>query len=247
VQVVVAGAELHVEEDGSGVPLVLVNGAFCTTRQWDRVVPELAESFRVIRHDVRGTGRSGPGPDEGYRFEQYADDIVAVCDELGVARAALWGMAWGARVALVAAARHTDRFDRVVLSDLAIDPADTAAQKTGARAAAEAREQNGIPSVPPPEGWNAHDDIDRARKALAASMHHPDLMPFVKRVAQPTLIATGEHDPNLESSRRALDGFTNARLEVLAHTGHGSVLQRPDLVVGFVARFLRAGAPEAAS
>jgi len=66
----VDGVELHVEVDESGPALMLVNGAFCTVRQWDGIVGRLAESFRVIRHDVRGTGRSAAGPDDGYTFER---------------------------------------------------------------------------------------------------------------------------------------------------------------------------------
>lgn len=236
--IAIGGATLHTEDDGAGAALLLVNGAFCTVRQWDAVVPALVPSFRVVRHDVRGTGRSGPGAAADYRFERYAADLVSLCDELGVERAALWGMAWGARVALVAAAQHGDRFTRLVLSDLAIDPADPAAQREGAKAAAAARTAAGIAGAAPPEGWNVHDDPGETGKALAATRHHPDLMPFVSRVRLPTLIATGEHDPNLASSRRALAGFADARLEVLPHTGHGSVLQRPDVVLDTVLPFL---------
>jgi hypothetical protein len=54
----------------------------------------------------------------------------------------------------------------------------------------------------------------------------------------PTLVATGDHDPNLVSSRRALSGFVDARLEVLPHTGHGSVMHRPDLVADLAVAFL---------
>jgi len=232
------GARLHVEEDGSGPPVFLVNGAFCTLRQWDHVAAELARSHRVIRHDVRGSGRSGGGPDEGYCFEQYADDIALIGDRLGAGPGAIWGMAWGARVALVAAVRHVERFGRLVLSDLGIDPADVEAQKAGAKAAAEAREHEGITAIPRPEGWREHEDFGAAKKAMAATFQHPDLMPFVTRVKIPVLIATGEHDPNLVSSRRALAALADGRLEVLAHTGHGSVLQRPDLVAATVAPFL---------
>ena len=63
-------------------------------------------------------------------------------------------------------------------------------------------------------------------------------MPFVARVTAPTLIATGENDPNLVSSRRALAGFSDARLEELPLTGPGSVIQRPDLVLETVRPFL---------
>lgn len=234
---------LHVELDGQGPPLALLNGAFCTVRQWDRVIGTLAERFTVIRHDVRGTGRSRPGPDDENTFEHYADDLVALLDAHAGsgAGAALWGMAWGARVALVAAARHPDRFGPVVLSDLAIDPADPDAQKAGAAAAKAARAAAGIPEVARPDGTHDHDDPDATARALAATRLHPDLGPFCAEVAAPTLVATGEHDPNLTSSRRAAALLPDARLEVLAHTGHGSVLQRPDLVLDVVLPFLADG------
>ena len=73
---------------------------------------------------------------------------------------------------------------------------------------------------------------------LSATKLHPDLMPMVQKVDSPTLLVTGEFDPNLVSSRRALVGFAAATLEVLPLTGHGSVLQRPDLCAGVAASFL---------
>jgi len=235
------GAGLQVEEHGAGPTVFLVNGAFCSLRQWDHVVRDLADSFRVIRHDVRGSGCSRGGPAETNTFEQYAADIVTIGEHLETGPGALWGMAWGARVALVAAARHPGRFSRLVLSDLGIDPADVDAQKAGARRAAEARAREGIAEVERPAGWRDHEDFDAARRAMAATFAHPDLMPFVAKVKMPVLVATGEHDSNLVSSRRALAGFEDGRLEVLAHTGHGSVLQRPDLVARTVMPFLAEG------
>ena len=234
------GVPLHVEVDGEGPPLLTVNGARCTVRQWDHAIDELSVRFTVVRHDVRGTGRSGPGPDDGYRFERYADDIVAVAEKLGFDRFALWGMAWGARVALVTAARHPEWISRLVLSDFAIDPADVEAQKEGGRGAKAARAAAGVTEVDPVPGAFDHDHPQAAASALAATLHHPDLMPFVEKVTAPTLIATGEHDPNLASSRRALVGFADARLEVLPMTGHGSVLTRPDTTTAVVLDFLGA-------
>ncbi len=97
----------------------------------------------------------------------------------------------------------------------------------------------GVEEVEKPAGAFDHNDADEARLALAATTLHPDLMPFVADVRAPTLIATGEYDPNLESSRRALAGFSDASLVVLELTAHGSVLQRPDLVLRTVTQFLR--------
>ncbi len=217
---------------------MLVNGAFCTLRQWDHVVADLATGHQVIRHDVRGTGQSKPGPPADNRFERYADDIADLCAERGLATVDLWGMAWGARVALVTAARHPDLVDRLVLSDLAIDPADPAAQKAGAAEAKAKRAAAGIAEVAPPVGAYDHRDREAAASTLSATHQHPDLMPFVERVAATTLIATGRFDPNLASSRRALTGLSDGRLQVLELTGHGSVLQRPDHVLSVVKPFL---------
>jgi len=82
------------------------------------------------------------------------------------------------------------------------------------------------------------DRVEAAGAALMATARHRDPMPFVEAIHAPALIVTGEHDPNPVSSRRALTGLVDGRLEVVAHTGHGSVLQRPDAIVELVEPFL---------
>ena len=233
--------DLNVAIDGAGPALVLVNGATCNLHQWDLVIDELAATHTVIRHDVRGTGHSPPGPTEACTFEHYADDIVELCAGLGFARFDLWGMAWGARVALVTAARHPDAVDRLVLSDLAVDPADPEAQRAGALQARQARAAAGVAETPKPAGAFDHDDPEAMARTLAATTAHPDLRPFARQVQAPTLIVTGEFDPNLVSSRAALPHFADAALRQLPLTAHGSVLQRPDIVLAEVTPFL---APE---
>lgn len=237
-RIAAVGAELHVEVDGEGPALVLVNGAALTTRQWDGVIERLAAGHTVVRHDVRGTGSSSPGPPDQYTFEQYARDIVAVVDQLGLDEFDLWGMAWGARVALVTAAQYADRVRRLVLSDFSIDPADVDAQQRGAEEAKAVRAAAGIVDPPVPQGVRDHLDPDAMRAAMMAALLHPDLLPFVEQVRAPTLVATGDHDPNLASSRRALPAFATARLVELDVTGHGSVLHRPDVVTDVVLQFL---------
>jgi hypothetical protein len=51
----VNGVRLFYEVSGHGeVPLVLVHGSWGSHHNWDLVVPELAESFRVLTYDRRG-------------------------------------------------------------------------------------------------------------------------------------------------------------------------------------------------
>ena len=207
-------------------------------RQWDGVIELLAAQHLVVRHDVRGTGSSSPGPPSGYTFEQYGSDIVTIAVQLGLDTFDLWGMAWGARVALVTAAQHVGRVQRLVLSDFSIDPADLDAQKQGAADAKAARATAGITDPPPPAGLRDHRDPDAMRAAVAATLLHTDLLPFVQQVRATTLIATGDHDPNLGSSRRARPSLKTGRLVELELTGHGSVLSRPHIVTDAVLQFL---------
>jgi 2-succinyl-6-hydroxy-2,4-cyclohexadiene-1-carboxylate synthase len=228
---------LHVEVSGSGPALMLVNGARCTVRQWDAIIDELNDRHTVIRHDVRGTGRSAPAPHDSYRFETYASDIIALASDLGFKRFDLWGMAWGARVALVTAALNPGAVNRLMLSDLAVDPVDHVAQKAGSSAARQARDAAGVAHAPKPDGAFDHDHPDELLLALGATKRHLDLMAFVRQVRCPTLVATGEFDPNLTSSRRALTGLADGQLEVLPLTAHASVLQRPELVLSVATDF----------
>ena len=231
-------SNLHAKVEGSGPALALINGAWCNLHQWDATLERLARHFTVIRHDVRGTGRSPAGPREENTFEQYTTDLVGLVAERGFRRFSIWGMAWGARVAVMTAATHPSAIDRLVLSDLGITPADIAAQKRGRAEAKAARAAAGIDEVRPPAGAFDHEDRDAALAALNATALHPDLFPFIERIQAPTLIATGDHDPNLSSSRRALGGLANGRLEILPLTEHGSVLHRADVVLQAVLPFL---------
>lgn len=226
----VSESTLHVEIDGAdeAPALLLWNGAYCTTRMWDAVIPRLGDRFRVIRFDVRGTGQSDPGPAESYTFEQYGRDVLVLLDHLEIERADLWAMAWGSRAALAFAALHPARVKKVALFDASIGAADTEAQRRGREEALQLQKAQGIALFERPLGWDEHRDRNEAQKAIGAArkIRLPDLVP---RLEMPLLVATGDHDPNLASSREIVSGAPQAKLVVLEAVGHGSVLQRPDL------------------
>ena len=54
----VDGGRLYFEERGTGRAVVLIHGGGLDRRMWDPQFDLLAEEFRVLRHDVRGYGRS---------------------------------------------------------------------------------------------------------------------------------------------------------------------------------------------
>lgn len=58
-----------------------------------------------------------------------------------------------------------------------------------------------------------------------------------RKLALPLLVATGDHDPNLTSSRELVTIVPGAQLHVFENVGHCSVLQRPDLACEVFERF----------
>jgi pimeloyl-ACP methyl ester carboxylesterase len=110
------GAELHVEERGSGEPLVLLHGMMGTCGDWKHAfdLDALASRFRVIAPDARGHGRStNPGGD--FSFARCARDVLAILDALGVDRVRAVGVSLGAKTLLHVATLAPDRVTAMIL------------------------------------------------------------------------------------------------------------------------------------
>jgi aminoacrylate hydrolase len=109
------GARLHYESCGSGPPLLLVPGLGGVATFWQRHLPAFAARFRVVTHDHRGCGRSGPSRIE-YSVEQMASDVLELMDGLGIERAHFLGHSTGGAIGQTLALDHPARIDRLILS-----------------------------------------------------------------------------------------------------------------------------------
>ena len=81
---------------------------------WQPQAEVLARSFRVVRYDLRGHGRS-PVPPGPYEIADLGADVVALLDRLGVAHAHLCGLSLGGMASLWVAAHHPRRVERLVV------------------------------------------------------------------------------------------------------------------------------------
>jgi proline iminopeptidase len=75
----------------------------------------LADVAQVICYDHRGNGRSDWGSPEDWTLDTWADDVVRLCDVLGVVRPVIIGASFGGFVAQRYLARHPDHASKVVL------------------------------------------------------------------------------------------------------------------------------------
>jgi proline iminopeptidase len=75
----------------------------------------LSDVAQVVFLDHRGNGRSDPGPRESWNLAQWADDVHAFCETLGIARPIVYGASFGGTVALAYATRHPERPAKLIL------------------------------------------------------------------------------------------------------------------------------------
>lgn len=127
--------------------VVLIHGITSSSLSWIRVGPRLAHRWRVIAVDLKGHGDSEAPPSDhslappsaasptrsgtesptqpstragGYRLQDQADEVAALCNTLGLEHITLIGHSWGGGISLVLAARNQLPIDRLILEDPAI-------------------------------------------------------------------------------------------------------------------------------
>jgi pimeloyl-ACP methyl ester carboxylesterase len=75
----------------------------------------LAQRAQVVYLDQRGSGRSDEGDPADLRLERWAEDVRELCEVLGIERPIVFGLGFGAQVAIEYAARHPGHPGALVL------------------------------------------------------------------------------------------------------------------------------------
>lgn len=104
------------DSGGSGEAVVLAHAIGCDHRMWEDLRPRLAADYRVIAFDARGHGRTPAAP-RPYSLADLADDVAAVLESVGIAKAHWVGLSMGGMVGQAFALRHPARLDRLVLAN----------------------------------------------------------------------------------------------------------------------------------
>lgn len=106
--------ELYYEIHGEGKPLVLISGLGYSNWQWHKMVPLLAEKFKVIIFDNRGVGQSDK-PAGPYTAQMLAQDTVGLLDALNIEKAVIVGHSMGGFIAQAIALDFPQRVEKLIL------------------------------------------------------------------------------------------------------------------------------------
>ena len=251
--------------DGSGPPLLLLNGGMMSVAAWESVTAALAGHYQVIRCDFRGQLLSPGTPPPS--MAGHVADVVRLLDHLSQPRVHVVGTSFGAEAGLLLAASHPDRVASLVLATVTdrITPRmeqEAIPIREAARAAAAGGDKLELFARLEPQIYSdayrrANEAALAERRALASllpagwftacdglfdALEGLDLRPALAQVACPTLVIVASEDRALypEHGRAVAAGIRGAILEVFETCGHALVLEQTPRFLASVERFLAA-------
>ncbi|HRI22518.1 MAG TPA: alpha/beta hydrolase [Panacibacter sp.] len=115
----VNGIKMYYEIHGNGKPLVLIHGGGSTIESnWGQILPLFAKQYKVIAVELQNHGHSGHRniPET---FEQDADDVVSLLQQLNISKAYFFGFSNGGSTTLQIAIRYSEVVEKIVVASAA--------------------------------------------------------------------------------------------------------------------------------
>ena len=247
---------LHYRIDGApdGPPVVFSNSLSTDLRLWDKLIPLMPQSLRLIRYDRRGHGLSDC-PSAPYTTGQLVRDTERLLDHLDVRDCVFVGLSIGGMVAQGLAVKRLDMIRALVLSNTAakIGTAEmwqdrvAAVRQGGVEALADATLERWFSprfrATPELSAWRHMLTRTPAEgyAGCGAAIGGTDFYTTTASLRLPALGIGGDHDgstpPDLMRETMAL--IPGARFELLRGTGHLPCVEDPQAYADLLTGFLR--------
>ncbi len=231
-------------------PVILVHGHPFNRTLWAPQMAALtAAGYRVITPDLRGYGQT-PARPGNVLLADFADDLAALLDRLGIERAVVAGVSMGGQIAMEMRLRHPGRVRALVLSDTSPVP-ETEDGRKARRELADRLVAEGmrpyaeevIDKMLAPYNVTAMPqaaahvsammratDPEGAAAALRGRAERPDYRPMLAALTEPCLVLVGEDDvytPVAEAE--ALHALVpHSVLAVIERAGHLPGVEQPE-------------------
>jgi pimeloyl-ACP methyl ester carboxylesterase len=254
---------LAYDEQGSGLPVVLIHGFPLNRKMWQPQVEMLARSgCRVICPDLQGFGESRLSGQQ-VTMSLYADAVINLLDGLDINRAVVGGMSMGGYVLFNLVERFPERLLGVMFL-VTRAAADDAAGRAKRSMLATEVENGNLRAVPDafvrvlfapqtaqekPElvskvgQWMESTSAKGAVAGLLAMRDRADYTEKIDALNVPALVVGAELDLAVppEHARALAAGLPDAKLEIIPGAGHMVNLEKPvpfnQVLLEFLARF----------
>jgi non-heme chloroperoxidase len=240
--------------DRAGFPVILLHGYADSWRSFERVLPHIPRSLRVLVPSQRGHG-DATRPPAGYHPRDFAADLAAFMDALGLENALLVGHSMGAAIAQRFAIDHPARVAGLVLAGAFMSFRALPVADALWSAVLELRDpidrgfvlgfQHSTVAQP-----IDHEFLDlviaesrkvpaRVWRAVFAGLMESDLSAELGSIASPTLVAWGDQDAITprDEQRNLVAAIPGARLVTYRGVGHGLHWEVPARVAADLANF----------
>jgi len=221
----------------------------------------------VLYYDHRGHGRSDRRPRGEWKLDTWADDIVRLCDALGIEKPIVLGQSFGGMVAQKYVARHPGHAAKVVISSTSPRwvlqrKLDAFERKGGEKARQATRDYwerpspetfqvywdvcrhlyNTRPAADPQAGDRTLMNMDILLDFAANEIQTMDLAPGLARAQCPVLVMAGEEDPicPIEDSLEIVAALPKELVQFarFANAGHGAWRDEPEAAFAVLRRFI---------
>lgn len=195
-------------------PVVTFSHSLAATLDlWEFQVSALRDSYRVLRYDIRGHGKSSipPGP---CKMENLVADVVGLLDYLDIQRTHFVGLSLGGMIGQVLALQYPQRLEKLVLCDTTGSVPSEMLPLWIERIRKAETEGMGALAQETLERWFSEDFrrnrpgiTERVRNMIiqtpvpgyvgcSRSISRFDISQELSQVSVPTLIMVGENDPS---------------------------------------------------
>ena len=232
---------------------------------------DLRDIAQVVMYDHRGNGRSDHGDPTDWTLDTWADDVVRLCDVLGISNPIVFGNSFGGFVAQRYLGRHPDHPSKVVLSSTAarwnLDAVIAQFRVLGGDRAAELAQM--FWTDPRPEhqieylrecgplytqsSGNLFESIAMRRNPALLQqwieIEHEtfDTRADLAQATCPVLVLAGAHDPvcPLAGAEEIVDHLPPAlvRYERFDRSGHGVFRDEPERAMRVLREFIASPSP----
>ena len=257
-----ARVRTYYEERGSGEPVVLIGGLSSTIETWGHVADRLAERYRVIRPDNRGSGRTRLDPDDGDRSMQaFAGDVRDLLDALELETVHLVGASMGGMIVQQFAVTWPERLRSLTIAcshcggAVAVPASQDTVRKLVAASSGGDPDavRRGLEVVAHPDSFTERPEAleyyqwtkeswphstEEIQKRMAAIASY-DVSEAIRAIRVPTLVITGAQDILIpvENSRRIAERIPGARLALVEGGAHIFFLEQAEAMAAELMSF----------